>query len=113
LIGFAFRLQDVCNNVSKVVRRISFDESFDEQQSVENKDPKEVEDVTDDPIAYQLVAVICHHGFSLSAGHYTSFVYNSQTDRWFSCDDNCICLTDFEAVQRDSQKRGYCYVYVS
>lgn len=61
---------------------------------------------------YQLVAVICHHGSSLSSGHYSSFVYNIETSQWFQCDDYEIISTDFESVQKNSKESGYCYFYV-
>jgi len=61
---------------------------------------------------YQLVAVICHHGSSLSGGHYSSYVYNIETSEWFQCDDNDISRTDFDSVQKSSKTLGYCYFYV-
>ncbi|XP_054168654.1 putative ubiquitin carboxyl-terminal hydrolase 50 [Oppia nitens] len=95
------------SNNSKVVRNL-FNENQD--KSLDNKTDTDLQ--TGDYVIYQLVAVICHHGISLSVGHYTCFVYNNQNNQWFECDDNDIYLSDFDFVQNKSQETGYCYIYV-
>lgn len=60
---------------------------------------------------YHLVAVVCHLGSSLDAGHYTSYVYNQSNSTWYSCDDDSITKVQESEVQSDAKKSGYCFFY--
>lgn len=65
----------------------------------------------DDDDLYQLVAVVCHLGSSLNAGHYTSYVFNQTNSSWYSCDDDSITKVQESDVERDVSKTGYCFFY--
>jgi ubiquitin carboxyl-terminal hydrolase 10 len=60
---------------------------------------------------YHLVAVVCHLGSSLDAGHYTSYVYNQSSSSWFSCDDDSITKVREADVRNDARRSGYCFFY--
>lgn len=81
----------------------------------ENKSPSHSNNQTtqleDDDIRYQLVAVVCHLGSSLNAGHYTSYVYNQNNFSWYSCDDDSITKVQESDVNTDASKSGYCFFY--
>jgi len=42
------------------------------------------------PAFYDLQAVICHEGNSLTRGHYTAYVLSPVTDTWLKCDDENV-----------------------
>lgn len=65
----------------------------------------------DDDNLYQLVAVVCHLGSSLNAGHYTSYVYNQNNFSWYSCDDDSITKVQEAEVKTDVSRTGYCFFY--
>lgn len=65
----------------------------------------------DEDNKYQLVAVVCHLGSSLNAGHYTSYVYNQNNFSWYCCDDDSITRVQESDVRSDSTKSGYCFFY--
>lgn len=67
--------------------------------------------LNDDDNTYQLVAVVCHLGSSLNAGHYTSYVYNQNNLSWYSCDDDSITKVKETHVKNDATKSGYCFFY--
>lgn len=81
----------------------------------ENKSPSQSplahRQLDDDDNMYQLVAVVCHLGSSLNAGHYTSYVYNQNNFSWYSCDDDSISKVKESDVKNDSTKSGYCFFY--
>jgi ubiquitin C-terminal hydrolase len=54
------------------------------------------DDDNDDNIVYRLCAVVNHHGYGMSSGHYTSYI--RANDRWFHCDDSRITKVDSETV---------------
>lgn len=60
---------------------------------------------------YRLVAVVCHLGISLDAGHYTSYVFNQSNHSWYSCDDDSITKVHESEVQNDARRSGYCFFY--
>lgn len=61
---------------------------------------------------YQLVAIVCHLGSSLNAGHYTSYVYNQSNSSWYWCDDDSITKVQESEVAKDANKNGYCFFYI-
>lgn len=65
----------------------------------------------DEDNEYVLVAVVCHLGSSLNAGHYTSYVYNQNNFSWYSCDDDSITKVQEADVKNDATKSGYCFFY--
>lgn len=65
----------------------------------------------DEDNKYQLMAVVCHLGSSLNAGHYTSYVYNQNNFSWYCCDDDSITRVQESDVKSDSTKSGYCFFY--
>ena len=67
--------------------------------------------IGDDDNNYQLVAVVCHLGSSLDAGHYTSYVYNQNNSSWYSCDDDSITKVLDSEVKTNAGKSGYCFFY--
>lgn len=81
----------------------------------ENKSPSHSpsthRDFSDHDNKYQLVAVVCHLGLSLNAGHYTSYVYNQNNFSWYSCDDDSITKVQESEVKNDASKSGYCFFY--
>ncbi len=95
------------NGEKSLVKRV-----FQTNNLLNDRNNKENTENANNYEKYQLVAVICHHGSSLSGGHYSSYVYNIETSEWFQCDDNDISRTDFESVQKSSKTLGYCYFYV-
>lgn len=66
---------------------------------------------SEDDNRYRLVAVVCHLGSSLNAGHYTSYVYYQNTSSWYSCDDDSITKVHEDEVKKDASKSGYCFFY--
>lgn len=81
----------------------------------ENKSPSHSpsahRDFHDDDNKYQLLAVVCHLGSSLNAGHYTSYVYNQNNFSWYSCDDDSITKVQEADVKSNVSKCGYCFFY--
>lgn len=81
----------------------------------ENKSPSHSpsahRDISEDDNKYQLVAVVCHLGSSLNAGHYTSYVYNQNNFSWYCCDDDSITKVQESDVSNDATKSGYCFFY--
>lgn len=79
----------------------------------ENKSPSHSthKEFSDNDNKYQLVAVVCHLGSSLNAGHYTSYVYNQNNFSWYSCDDDSIVKVQEVEVKNDASKSGYCFFY--
>ena len=81
----------------------------------ENKSPKHSptahRELSDEDSDYQLVAVVCHLGSSLNAGHYTSYVYNQNNSSWYSCDDDSITKVQEIDVKNDASRSGYCFFY--
>lgn len=67
--------------------------------------------IGDDDNNYQLVAVVCHLGSSLDAGHYTSYVYNQKNSSWYCCDDDTISKVPEDEVKTSAGKSGYCFFY--
>lgn len=61
---------------------------------------------------YQILSIICHHGSTLSCGHYISYVYNFENSKWFCCNDTMVTEVSFNEVKKNSQETGYCYYYV-
>lgn len=61
---------------------------------------------------YQLVAIVCHLGSSLNAGHYTSYVHNQSNGSWYWCDDESITKVQESDVAKDANKNGYCFFYI-
>jgi hypothetical protein len=61
---------------------------------------------------YGLRAIVCHHGSSLSGGHYISYILNPRDQQWYHCDDDAICQVELEKAQEDSKSSGYCFFYV-
>ena len=39
------------------------------------------------------IGLICHHGYSMTSGHYTAYV--SQGSQWYCMDDEKVCLYYF------------------
>lgn len=76
-----------------------------------NHSPSAQREINDHNNMYQLVAVVCHLGSSLNAGHYTSYVYNKNIDTWHSCDDDSITKVSVSDVQSDAARSGYCFFY--
>lgn len=75
--------------------------------------PSAHRDVSELENNYQLVAVVCHLGSSLDAGHYTSYVYSKSNSSWYSCDDDSISKVQESEVQNDAKKSGYCFFYIN
>lgn len=73
--------------------------------------PSAHRDINEEDHKYQLVAVVCHLGSSLNAGHYTSYVYNQKNNSWFWCDDDSITEVQESDVAKDANKNGYCFFY--
>lgn len=81
----------------------------------ENKSPSHSPsthgEFAEDDNNYHLVAVVCHLGSSLDAGHYTSYVYNQSSASWYSCDDDSITKVREADVRNDARRSGYCFFY--
>uniref|UniRef100_A0A6G1S4K7 Ubiquitin carboxyl-terminal hydrolase 37 n=1 Tax=Aceria tosichella TaxID=561515 RepID=A0A6G1S4K7_9ACAR len=81
----------------------------------ENKSPSHSPSIHgefgDSDYNYHLVAVVCHLGSSLDAGHYTSYVYNQSSASWYSCDDDSITKVREVDVRNDARRSGYCFFY--
>ena len=60
---------------------------------------------------YQLVAVVCHIGNSLTGGHYIAYIFNEDKGDWYECDDTLISKSSLEKVQESSKTSGYCFFY--
>lgn len=76
-----------------------------------SQSPSAYRDDDDENNEYILVAVVCHLGSSLNAGHYTSYVYNQNNFSWYSCDDDSITKVQETEVKNDATKSGYCFFY--
>lgn len=76
-----------------------------------SQSPSAYRDDDDENNEYILVAVVCHLGSSLNAGHYTSYVYNQNNFSWYSCDDDSITKVQEADVKNDATKSGYCFFY--
>lgn len=86
-----------------------------EQANNINSDDDDEDDNDDDDAdnfeIYQLLSVICHHG-NFSQGHYMTYVFNFDEQKWFSCDDLKVSEVEFKTIQKDTLYDGYCYFYV-
>ncbi|RWS17503.1 ubiquitin carboxyl-terminal hydrolase 8-like protein [Dinothrombium tinctorium] len=63
-------------------------------------------------VRYRLAAAVCHNGSTLLGGHYVSYVFESEKQQWFVCDDDVIMNIDLERTQHDIKLSGYCFFYV-
>lgn len=84
---------------------------FDEHQSTGNGQDESDLQQTAKQNDYQLVAVVCHLGSSLYAGHYTSYVLNQNNSSWYSCDDDSIVKVSESEVRNEASRSGYCFFY--
>ena len=58
--------------------------------------------------AYKLIAVSCHHGESMNAGHYTTFRCDASA-RWWHCNDNSKQQVKLQAVLQHHQEVCICF----
>ena len=98
-------------NLDEIEAPFELSVPFDEYKSPSHS-PKIHNSLGDNDSNYQLVAVVCHLGSSLDAGHYTSYVYNQKSRSWFSCDDDSITKVQEREVKTHASKSGYCFFYV-
>jgi len=61
--------------------------------------------------SYQLFAVVCHIGNSLTGGHYITYIFNENKGDWYECDDTLITKSCLDKVQECSKTSGYCFFY--
>lgn len=58
------------------------------------------EESTDEQCFYDLSGIVCHHGGTVGAGHYTSYNYDSTTRRWYHYNDSSVTSVTEEQVTR-------------
>lgn len=65
---------------------------------------------------YELIAIVMHHGTTVSSGHYTSYVREVDgNDLWYLCDDSSIIEVGDQLKivdDYDYQKEGYLFFYM-
>ncbi|ULU12101.1 hypothetical protein L5515_001523 [Caenorhabditis briggsae] len=61
--------------------------------------------------SYNLVAVICHYGPSVLAGHYITFSKSIYCDEWLKCDDETITPVSKNTVLTEATSAGYLIFY--
>ncbi|RWS26388.1 ubiquitin carboxyl-terminal hydrolase 29-like protein [Leptotrombidium deliense] len=64
-------------------------------------------------VDYKLVASLSHNGSTLLGGHYICYVFQSETQCWYLCDDDVILKTSLEMAQEGIKNSGYCFFYVN
>ncbi len=52
------------------------------------------------PAEYNLVGIICHSGLSFNAGHYYSYVKDSENKNWYRYDDAKVAPVDLEEIKK-------------
>ncbi|KAL9644140.1 hypothetical protein ABK040_005605 [Willaertia magna] len=63
---------------------------------------------------YELTSIICHHGSSISYGHYTCFI--KRNNCWYHCNDETICKVDCSNDENNYEQKfnkieAYCLFY--
>merc|ERR1712032_1425068 len=85
----------------KIKKSVKYEEklTFDRSWLVDDVEPQE----------YQLTAVICHHGDSVTGGHYNAAVrYNQE---WYIYDDNIVRQMEVGEVMHQLMFSAYLLLY--
>ena len=61
-----------------------------------------------DDWTYDLCGVIVHTGPSRPNGHYVAYVFQTQSNKWYLCDDESVTMTRPEVV---AQQQAYVLLY--
>lgn len=98
-------------NLDEIEAPFELSVPFRENKSPSHSPSAHTKFENNDSNKYQLVAVVSHHGSSLNAGHYTSYVFNQNNSSWYCCDDDSITKVQENEVRSDATKTGYCFFY--
>ena len=56
-----------------------------------------------EPTEYDLIGIVCHTGASFSAGHYYSYVKDSEDNSWYRCDDPNVQSVNLAEIEKIAQ----------
>ncbi|CAF1406444.1 unnamed protein product [Adineta ricciae] len=90
------RFQYVKKSRSKMRKKISAHISFPAELNLTPYMTKTT--MNEENAKYCLFAVISHFGASVETGHYMCYVKPQLQNRWFRCDDHCVCEVSAEEV---------------
>ncbi|CAF2941418.1 unnamed protein product [Rotaria sp. Silwood2] len=90
------RFQYVKKSRSKMRKKISAHISFPDELDLTPY--MTITNLTKENNKYYLFAVISHFGSSVETGHYMCYVKLQLQNRWFRCDDHCVCEVSAEEV---------------
>lgn len=102
-------IQDHVNSPFKSIQLSPVKQKLNGNDALEENNKENV--IDEHGSLYDLVAVICHHGLSLTGGHYICYIKNPRNNEWYQCDDDSITETTLDKVQDLTKRSGYCFFY--
>ncbi|RWS07814.1 hypothetical protein B4U79_16404 [Dinothrombium tinctorium] len=80
--------------------------------NVEESNAMEMASESYETVCFELVSAICHYGSTLCGGHYVSYVYQNENEKWYLCDDDAIIKSSLDGAQEGMKTSGCCFFYV-
>ncbi|XP_064198612.1 ubiquitin carboxyl-terminal hydrolase 44 [Anguilla rostrata] len=87
------------NHREKIGVHVSFDQVLNMEPYC-SRDPSSPTPPRAERFAYELSAVVMHHGKGFGSGHYTAYCYNTEGGFWVHCNDSKLNVCTVEEVCR-------------